>query len=875
MRTRRWLRRIGVFALVLLAASAGISWLLRTRNVHRYFSARLEAAFGRPVEVGSFGFNLLDGLRLHANSVTVAEDPRFGHEYFLRAERLTAGLRWRSLVRGQFEFGTLSLTRPSLNLVRSAEGHWNVENWLPPPAPAVAPARQASGAAPPTRLYRMEVDTGRINFKRGVDKHPFALVDVQGHLEQESAGRWRLDLEARPARAAVALQEAGTLSVRGRIAGTSARLQPADLVFTWQGASLADALRLASGYDQGVRGRFAVEWTARSEPPGAGAAPARSEVRGARWSFSGTARLSGVHRWDLPPRAADPALNFVVEGQWRRGEAHVEFSKCVLEAPQSNVRAVGIIAWAPSLDPQFQFRSTWIALPDLLAWYRAFRPGVAEDLTLEGHTSVALALAGWPPRLVQGAVESDGARLQTALLPQPVRVGRFAARVVRGRLALEPATIALDASAPAQPLHPGQPRQGSWLRLEGAIGPGEAFTPHRADGWQFRLALVGQTERTEDLLAAAAALGHPFQRAWRVEGPAGLDLHWQGALRPFQAQPLGSLVLRGLRLQTIYLNQPIHFADARIELRPTERRVTLTAARGLGARWQGWLRSRATGEGWAFDLAADRLDAAELDRWLGPRARPGGLERPGPLAAPGGDASEMDAARGKLRGRGQIRVQEFVIAPLRVRNLRAEVEIAGREIGLRQAQADFYGGMVKGSLRAELSAQPLYRLQAKFERVSLASLAEDTTNLKDRFAGLAAGELELAAHGIGRENLLRSLEGRGTLQTRDAELRGLDLRASYAGERLVPGLTRFAAADAQFSLAAGKIAVGRLHLADSDDDFEVAGSVDYSRVLDLRLRRLGGRSDAGSRSRANKTLRISGPLDAPRVSRLATPPGQE
>ena len=69
----------------------------------------LVASFGRPVDVARFDFSLLDGARLEAHSVTVAEDPHFGNEYFLRAETLTAGLRWLPLLSGRFEFGSAVL----------------------------------------------------------------------------------------------------------------------------------------------------------------------------------------------------------------------------------------------------------------------------------------------------------------------------------------------------------------------------------------------------------------------------------------------------------------------------------------------------------------------------------------------------------------------------------------------------------------------------------------------------------------------------------------------------------------------------------------------------------------------------------------------
>ena len=124
---------IAVLVLVaLVAVQAGLSLLVRTHRMRGYLTARLEAAFGRPVQVGDFSFTLLPFPELSLEGVTIGEDPAFGHEYFLRAEGMNASLGWTGLLRGHFEFGAMSLRRPSLILVRNAEGRWNLEGWLPP-----------------------------------------------------------------------------------------------------------------------------------------------------------------------------------------------------------------------------------------------------------------------------------------------------------------------------------------------------------------------------------------------------------------------------------------------------------------------------------------------------------------------------------------------------------------------------------------------------------------------------------------------------------------------------------------------------------------------------------------------------------------------
>ena len=81
-------------------------------------------------------------------------------------------------------------------------------------------------------------------------------------MEQVSSGRWQLQLEAQPWRSGVPLQSTGTLQVVGDVAGTSARLQPAQIRLHWEKVSLADLFRLVTGNDSGVRGQFALDGNA-------------------------------------------------------------------------------------------------------------------------------------------------------------------------------------------------------------------------------------------------------------------------------------------------------------------------------------------------------------------------------------------------------------------------------------------------------------------------------------------------------------------------------------------------------------------------------------------------------------------------------------
>jgi hypothetical protein len=65
----------------------------------------------------------------------ISDDDEFGAEPILQTaedygDHSIASLRWASLWRGRFEVASISLTRASVNLSRSSDGHWNLERLI-------------------------------------------------------------------------------------------------------------------------------------------------------------------------------------------------------------------------------------------------------------------------------------------------------------------------------------------------------------------------------------------------------------------------------------------------------------------------------------------------------------------------------------------------------------------------------------------------------------------------------------------------------------------------------------------------------------------------------------------------------------------------
>ena len=259
----------------------------------------------------------------------------------------------------------------------------------------------------------------------------------------------------------------------------------------------------------------------------------------------------------------------------------------------------------------------------------------------------------------------------------------------------------------------------------------------------------GQLDHFERWLAAAKALGHPLNAGWEAEGGLDLQLAWLwNAGKPIP-RPTGVMTTRNLAVRVPLLNRPIELAAARVELAPNNRRVTLNHTSAFGAHWQGsilWKAGDPTP--WRFDLAADRLDATDLDRWLGPRARPGWLAR---LFSPSVSQNPLPVLPGALRARGTLRADTFVLAPLEAQNVRADIELDGRALEAQQLSARFYGGSVSGSLEAKLTANPVYRFLGRLDGVNAAALAATSAALGGRASGTLAGNVQFSAQGVGRD----------------------------------------------------------------------------------------------------------------------------
>jgi uncharacterized protein involved in outer membrane biogenesis len=864
---------------ILVAAQIAASISVRIPRVRNYFTARLEDAFGRAVQVKHFNVEILPTPRIYATGVTVGEDPAFGYEYFLHAEQLTAGLRWSGFLRGRFEFGTLSLGQPSLTLVRNNEGRWNLEDWLPPAkrtgtptAPAYGPNRAPTIA---NRLEKIEIDDGRINFKSTDIKRPFALISVSGSVEQVSPGRWKLALEAQPWRSGVTLQSAGTIQVRGDIAGTSARLQPASLAVRWNKVSLADLFRLLHGKDYGVRGTFELQATAKS-----GATPDASDTAntdsfndsfvGGEWSYSLQASAAQIHRWDLTERSDNPALTAKVQGRCNVAQKRLAADSLSIETSLSNLHGTAEFLSAANPFVQIKFESAGVQATDILSWYRAFHSDVAETISADQFFTGSLQLQAWPFELQEINVSSSGGAVNTRGSEDALRIGPLHAALNGNRLVMGPIHVALVSSSPAAPrISVGRLTK---LRAPGeASGEGNLTLVHDFASRFGGLGVQGHVDNAEKFLKIAAAFGYTLNHGWDLTGPARVDLRrqwssvssgtWSGAAEVVDAQ-----------LAAAGLNQPLQLQRARLEWKNGIRAAQIGQADGFGATWSGNITEINSPDPdrqgtWNVQLHADHLDATELDRWVGPRARPSWVQRllPSLFSGKAQTVPPSELVR-RLNVLGNVQVDEFTIEKLKLQQLHLQGSLHDLQLNVTDGRAQWAGGAVRATMVAKFLPRPAYDVHAQLDGVNLTELPIDVS-VADRLAGLASGSVHFKTTGVGREELLQKLTGVGKVRLDNLEFRGWDVNASVADGEAHPGVSNWPSGVGTFTVRDRNVFLEDVRLDGGTQFTLIDGTVSFGREADLAVETSAGRRAVRNANGPGQVLKIVGPLDGPRITR--------
>ena len=451
---------IGICVLVLLGLAAVLPPLINVNRYQRRIVTSISTSLGRPVHLDSVTLNLLPLPSFTLTNFIVSEDPSFGSEPVIRANSVKATLRMRSLWHRRVEFSRIALAEPSVNLVRRADGRWNIESILLQAArmPAEPTAQKNAGTAP--RFPYIEATGGRVNVKQGLEKKAISLTDSEFALWLSAPNLWRLRLEAHPARTDTAATDTGLFRMEGTLgrAETMAEV-PLDLEASWTAVPLGAASWVMMGRDGGVRGDMTL----------------RAALKGTLGEHRLTSHLElrNLRREDfVPVYMLDVDVDCASQAE---GVFHLAQLQCAWpgSAPGSGLVLSGDVPdarhWQSST---LQARWSKVPLSGLMDALRVASSRDASSIRASGTVSGELSCCeATTPLLASGRYVVSKARLATGeAAPIVDEPGDIAGLVADGQVTLAPIALELGGAQPAT-LVLAADRAGMRMRLTGTVLP--------------------------------------------------------------------------------------------------------------------------------------------------------------------------------------------------------------------------------------------------------------------------------------------------------------------------------------------------------------------------------------------------------------------
>jgi uncharacterized protein involved in outer membrane biogenesis len=818
----------------------------------------MSSALGRPVDIGSVHLRLLPRPGFDLENLVVFDDPAFGAEPMLRAGEVTAELRLTSLLRGRLEIARLEMTEPSLNLVHAVGGRWNLAALLERAAHnPLAPTAKAKSEPRPGFPY-IEATSARINFKSGAEKKPYALINADFSLWQDSENSWGVRLKAQPFRTDLDLNDTGLLQVSGTWQRADAlRDTPLQFIVEWNRAQLGQFTKFFTGNDQGWRGEVLLDVTMTGTP--------------AKLKIASSGSIQDFRRYDITNGRA-LRLAGHCDGEYSSLDQAFHGFLCSAPVGSGLITLNGDVGLPGSHSYGLTLTAENVPASAAAVLVERAKKNLPDDLVADGTVRGNL-------RIEQSAI--PGSKLQ---FEGRGEIADFHLASAANKAEIGPETVpflltAGDLSTRAA-MRKAIDRSTSRVRLpdgpEIEFGPfpvaiGRTAAP-TVRGWVnaggYNLAVVGEAEITK-ALRVARMFGLPALQS-AAEGTAQVDLQiagsWAGRSQGTASgfgwpQVTGTAKLRNVRVGLRGVAAPVEIVSADVQLLPDEVRVAKLNAKTAETAWTGSLQMpRGCGTPGAcsirFVLNANQIALGELSEWVSPSPK----ERPWyRVLESSGQAGPSFFA--SLRASGQVTAERLQLQKLGAQSLGAQsfgatrvsakVILDGGKLDISELNADFLGGSHRGQWQADFSAKPaVCKGSGSLKEISLARLADATKD--GGIAGIANTSYEVT--GTCTTEFWKSAEGTLQFVMKDGTLPHVAL-----GEDTEPlKITRFAGLA---KLHAGTVEVKDSGLESAGGKFQVSGNATLQGELDFRLTRNPGGAAPG--------FAISGTLTEPRVAQVA------
>jgi hypothetical protein len=808
----------------------------------------ISASVGRPVDLGSVHIRLLPRPGFDLQNLVVYDDPSFGAEPILRASEVTAALRLTSLLRGRLEIARLDLTEPSLNLVHRETGHWNLEALLERTAHLpLAPTGKTKSEPRPAFPY-IECSSGRINFKNGPEKKPYALTNADFSLWQESENTWGVRLKAQPFRTDMNLNDMGLLQVNGMWQrAETIRDTPLEVKIEWSRAQIGQLTKFITGNDQGWRGAILLDVAMKGTP--------------AKLQITGSSKVDDFRRYDI---TSGKALRMAAYCDAEYSSGTHEFHQVMCNAPVGNglITMTGNTGLPGSHRYSVVLTAEQVPVRAMMMLAQRVRKNLPSDLDAAGSVSANLTLHEDTAIGSEPQFEGRG-QIADFHLSSASNQAEIGPQIVPFLLSSDSAGGLTRRQRVAR--NQNIPRDSAGMHLE--FGPFSLNAPRaasptvtgsiRRDG--YNIAIVGEAEIAKTLAIARMA-GLPAL-ASTAEGSAQLDLQIAGTWawpstgdgRVFVPQVTGNAKLQNVQIGAHVLGGPVELVAADLQLLPEAVHVSRMNARAAGTTWTGSLEMRrGCGTPAAcpvrFALNTRQVATSDISAWTnpGPRKRPWYQ-----VLAPSREATP--SALGSLHASGRVTAEHVLLHGVDATHVSVTISLENGKLQFSDLNANLLGGEHRGDWKIDFGAKAaICKGSGTLSGVALAELAGAMND--DWVTG--TGNASYEVKGTCPADFWKSADGSLRAEIRD----GVFPHISLADGAEPLQVTRLSG---QAQLHDGKIEITETKLDSPDGTFQLTGTASLQREVDLKLTRV-------SNIPTNSGYTIGGTLSEPHITPLTS-----
>ena len=772
------MRKLGITILVLVvllvAAALILPHLIDINHYHDKIQAELQQRLGRQVSLGDMHLSLFPP-SFQVENATIADDPRFNSARpFAAAEKLAISVKFWPLLHKEVEVKSLELDRPHIELIRDAQGAWNVATLghetkpaastapvtaknapQPPPAsnPAPQPAPQPKEPAGQFSLANLFINDGQV-----------AITDLQKHQSRAVYDHIDLDLNDFAPDQQFSLKLTAHLPGAGKqtlsLEGKGGPITEADMLNTpFDGTLRLDQVSTGAAQkflnSQSLNGIDAVI-----------SGDARVKNSSGKLASNGSIRLENarIHNVNvgypisLDYDVADDLTNDVIQihrGNLKLGTTPLTIAGTINSKPDPSQIDLKLTASNASIAEMARLAS-------------AFGVAFNQGTDVKGTVNADIQARGAMNKpAMNGQLSARNLDISGKEVPQPVHVNEIA-------LVLTPQTITSNDFAATT---------GSTT-----VNVSFALANYSGNNSTINAALRAPNARLGEIINIAKAAGVSAVDGMSGDGNLSLDVHAQGPTRNMSALNFsGTGKISNANMKLPSLTKPLQLRNS--DIRFSQNSIVLqNVSAGIG-------QTNATGEltlknfeapQVQFTLNADRVNVAELQQIF--NATPA---QPARRAAEDSDfwrlvpkaeaqsRSNSNAEPGlltKMTGGGIVTIGTIQYDDLLLSNTHANVTLDHGLIKMNPVTAGVYGGTENGTITIDMRpAQPVYTVNLKTDKVDANKLVSSVSDLKQTIYGMLASNVNASFSSSSANNIARSLNGSMAINLTNGRLMNLDL----------------------------------------------------------------------------------------------------